>query len=64
VVAFAPAGIGAGMAYRPQRLGLDEQGIIVAITQYFFNEQEIAALLSFCPQPFFAAAVKRDLAAP
>ena len=32
MVAFAPAGIGARMAYRAQGFGLDKQGIVVAIT--------------------------------
>ena len=56
MVALAPAGIRAGMAGRPQGLGFYEQGIVVAVRQYFFYQQVITALLPFCPQPLFAAA--------
>jgi len=58
LILLAPAGIGAGMAHRAMRRGLDEQRIIVAVYLDAHHIQEVAACLALGPQALAAAAVE------
>jgi hypothetical protein len=53
MVAFAPAGVGAGVAHRALRHRFHQQGIVIAIYQQLLQVQKIAAFFAFGPQAFF-----------
>ena len=49
-ILFVPASVGTCMAHRTHRIGLDEQGVLIAVVENLNNVEEVARSLALGPE--------------